>query len=425
MRRIILLGLVVILNASLVFAAGSKAKTQDSGPVTLNFLTWNIGDNEQQQVFPAWDAKNTGIKVEPQMVGISDYFPALKVRLASGEGPDMFALQTGATMEQFKEFCLDVEPKAAQTWGSNWTSKWFASLMALTKGNLDKYYGLPLGSWYAGHIWANLAYFNKYNLKVPTNYNELLAVTKTFRANGEFPLLIGAKDDWINLDMFINIASDINAQKFFDAVDGKASFTDPDIIQALTIWKSLFDSGIFQDGALGINEYPDAMSIFQDERIAPLMCVGGWFVNQLDSVGAGMDLDVFTIDWNNDGKPAPVAPTVDSVLSINKDSKHIDETWQFYSWFVADGINNIIDNNIFFLPGLVDHVVDSSKFPPAMQKALAQVQEIAKRAVFYREIPYPKLKQTIADQLKAVALGESTPQQAASIIETSSKAETR
>jgi ABC-type glycerol-3-phosphate transport system substrate-binding protein len=420
--RLCLLALVLLTG----FASCKKSEgTKGSKEVTLRFLTWNIGDTEQKQVFPAWDAKTTGIKVEPQMIGVSDYFQTLKVQLASGEGPDMFALQTGATLEEFREFCLDIEPKAAQTWNSNWASKWSTSLMALTKGNLDKYYGLPLGSWYAGHIWANMEYFNKYNLKVPTTYDELLAVTKIFRANGEFPLLIGARDDWINLDMFINIAMDINGQKFFDAVEGKSPFTDPVIVQAFTIWKSLFDTGIFQDGALGINEYPDAMSIFQDERIAPLMCVGGWFVNQLDSVGSGMDLEVLTIDWNNDGKPAPVAPTVDAVMCINKNSKFIDETWQFYSWFVSDGIRNIIDHNVFFLPALVDHAVDGSKFPTEMQRALAKVQEIAKRAAFYREIPYPRLKQTLADQLKAVALGESTPRRAAEIVEAASKAERR
>jgi hypothetical protein len=47
------------------------------------------------------------------------------------------------------------------------------------------------------------------------------------------------------------------------------------------------------------------------------------------------------------------------------------------------------------------------------------------RAAFYREISYPRLKQTLADQLKAVALGESTPQRAAEIIEAASRAERR
>jgi len=428
--RICLLALVIAVVIGIAGCKKSEETAAAQGPkeVTIIFRTWNPDDSVWQnaKIDSLWAEKNTGIKVELQQVAYSDHYSSLKVNLASGEGPDMMGLQVGAPVEEFKEFCLDVAPRATQTWGSNWESKWFPVLMAMVKGKLDSYYGLPLGSSYAGHIWANMTFFDKYNLKVPTNYNELLAVTKTFRANGELPLLIGAKDDWINLDMFINIASDINGQKFFDAVDGKSSFTDPAIIQALTIWKSLFDSGIFQDGALGVNMYSDTTSIFETEKLAPMICNGCWVVNGIDSFGQDTSYDVFTMDWNNDGKPAPVAPTVDVVMSINKDSKHMDETWQFYSWFVSEGIKSIIDYNVMYLPALVDHKLDTSKFSPEMQKDLAKVLDIgATRAAFYREISYPRLKQTIADQLKAVALGESTPQKAAEIIEAASKAEQR
>jgi ABC-type glycerol-3-phosphate transport system substrate-binding protein len=157
-----------------------------------------------------------------------------------------------------------------------------------------------------------------------------------------------------------------------------------------------------------------------------MICNGSWVVNGIDTFGNGSTYDVFTMDWNNDGKPAPVAPTVDVVMAVNKASKHPDETWQFYSWFVSEGIKSIIDYNIMYLPALVDHVLDSSKFSVETQKNLKKVLDMgATRAAFYREISYPRLKQTLADQLKAVALGESSPQRAAEIIEAASKAERR
>ena len=104
----------------------------------------------------------------------------------------------------------------------------------------------------------------------------------------------------------------------------------------------------------------------------------------------------------------------------------MEETWQFYSWFVTEGIKTFIDYNVSYLPALVDHVLDTSKFGAEMQKNLAKILDIgATRAAFYREISYPRLKQTLADQLKAVALGENTPQRAAEIIEAASRAERR
>ena len=426
MRKGICFAMILfLLIGGIAFSGGGQSAAQ--GSKTITFRTWNPGPGEAwDSAMALWDAKNTGINVELIQVAYSDHYATLKVNLASGEGPDMMGLQTGAPIEEFREFFLDVAPRARQTWGSNWESKWFAPLMAMTKGKLDSYYGLPLGSGYAGYIWANMTFFNKYNLKVPANYNELLAVTKTFRSNRELPLLIGAKDDWINLDMFINIASDINGQKFFDAVEGKSSFTDPVIIQALTIWKNLFDEGIFQDGALGVNMYSDTTDIFETDKLGPMICNGAWVVNGIDAFGQGTVFDVFTMDWNNDGKPAPVAPNVEVVMSINKDAKNMEEIWQYYSWFVTEGIKTYIDYNIQYLPGLVDHQLNTSKFGAEMQKNLAKVLEIGStRAAFYREISYPRLKQTLADQLKAVALGESTPQRAAEIIEAASKAERR
>ena len=424
--RLCLLALVLLTGFAGCKKSGGTG-TQGAKETTITFRTWNPGPGDDwDSAMALWDAKNTGIKVELQQVAYSDHFSSLKVNLASGEGPDMLGLQTGAPVEEFHEFCLDVSPRAIQAWGSNWESKWFKPLMDMTKGKLDSYYGLPLGSSYAGYIWAEMKYFDKYNLRVPSNYNELLAVTKAFRSNGELPLLIGAKDDWINLDMFINIASDINGQKFFDAVEGKSSFTDPVIIQALTIWKSCFDSGIFQDGALGVNMYSDTTSIFQEEKLAPMICNGAWFTNGIDIFGNGSVYEGFTMDWNNDGKPAPVAPNVEVVMSINKDTKNLEQTWQFYSWFVTEGIKTYIDYNVQYFPALVDHVLDTSKFSQEMQKNLKTAQEIgATRAAFYREISYPRVKQTLADQLKAVALGENTPQRAAEIIEAASKAEKR
>jgi ABC-type glycerol-3-phosphate transport system substrate-binding protein len=431
MKRLFGLAALLALGFSLVFAGGQQSGGRAAAPgkkepVTITFRTWNPSpDSGWDEVMAAWDAKNTGIKVELQSVAYSDHIQSLKVLVASGEGPDLYGIQVGSIMKEFQEFTVDIAPKAREAWGPDWEKKFLPVFLEMTKGSLDSYYGLPTGASVAGYIWANLAYFDKYGLKVPTNYNELLEVSKSFRAKGELPLIIGAKDDWINLDMFINIASDINAPALYAAFEGKAPFTAPDIVRALTIWKSCFDNGIFQDGALGINVYNDARSIFETDKLAPMICNGYWVVADLVTFEDGGHYDVFTMDWNNDGKPAPVAPTVDVVLSISKESKHPDEAWQFFEWYVTEGVKLRI-NNLSYLPVLADHVVNTSRFSNEVRKNFDTIISIMRDRVYgYRELPYPRLKQTIADQLKAVAIGESTPQRAAEIIEEASRAEKR
>lgn len=409
-------------NRSGASASGEK------GPVTITFRTWN--PDMTPQGFPpakeAWDAKNTGINVELVYMAYSDHIQSLKVVVASGEGPDLYGIEVGAIMKEFQEFTVDVAPLAAKAWGPDWESKFLPAFLEQTKGDLDSYYGLPTGGGAAGYVWANLSYFDKYGLKVPFNYNDLLNVARTFRSKGELPLIIGAKDDWINIDMFINIGADVNPVKLYDAIAGKASFTDPDIVKTLTIWKSLFDEGIFQDGALGINVYNDATTMWETDKLGAMICNGSWVTNGIDIFGVGEHYQPFTVDWNNDGKPAPVAPGVDVVVCISKESKHPDEAWQFFEWYVTEGVKKMIDTNLNYLPVQTDHVVDLGHFSGEAQKDIREVIKIMQeRSYGYRQMAYPRLKQTIADQLKAVALGESTPRQAAEIIETASKAERR
>jgi raffinose/stachyose/melibiose transport system substrate-binding protein len=96
---------------------------------------------------------------------------------------------------------------------------------------------------YAGMIWANDFYFNKYDLEMPKSYDDLKKVSADLRAEGEYPLASGAKDDWINIDMFMNIVNDINPEIVYQAIEGEASWQDEDIIAAFSLWQSLFRMG--------------------------------------------------------------------------------------------------------------------------------------------------------------------------------------
>jgi ABC-type glycerol-3-phosphate transport system substrate-binding protein len=437
MKKGIFIVMILALALQCVFAGGGRQQSGGGAakPVQITFRTWNPDQSD------AWDHTEQkfeqlypNIDLVLDQVAYSDHVQTLKVLVASGEGPDTYGVQTGALMKEFSEFTVDVAPRMAREFGADWEKMFFPFALELTKGDLPSYYGLPTGTSNTGQIWANLEYFTKYGQKIPTNLRELQAVTKFFRSKGELPLLIGAKDDWINIDMFINIAADINAKLIYDAIDGKASFTSPDIVQALTIWRSLFTDGVFQDGALGINVYNDATTIFEDDGLAPLICNGAWVVNNI----AGMienyrtkglpdpQYEVFTMDWNNDGKPAHVAPNVEVVVSLNKESKNPEEAWAFFKWYCTEGVKTMIDERLMYFPSLTNHVVDVSRFPQETQKNFKQLMDIMTDRVYgYREIAYPRLKQTICDQLKAIATGESTPQRAAQIIEDASRAERR
>ena len=67
-------------------------------------------------------------------------------------------------------------------------------------------------------------------------------------------------------------------------------WTDETFVKGLEIWKSLFDEGIMQPGALGLMQYPEANNLFLSQKAAMVM-MGSWYtMNTLpDTMKANME----------------------------------------------------------------------------------------------------------------------------------------
>jgi raffinose/stachyose/melibiose transport system substrate-binding protein len=60
----------------------------------------------------------------------------------------------------------------------------------------DKQYVVPTGVSYYTGVYYNKAIFEKYNLEIPTTWNEFVTLCNTLTDNGVSPLGIGGKDGW-------------------------------------------------------------------------------------------------------------------------------------------------------------------------------------------------------------------------------------
>jgi ABC-type glycerol-3-phosphate transport system substrate-binding protein len=435
MKRRGLVLLVLMLCMSMVFSLAAGSVSAGSGERTkITYQTWNPYPEQFQPAKEAFEAANPDLEIELVMVPYTDHIQKLKIDLASGQGPDVFGLQTGATLIEFRDFLTDMTPLAAAAWGDDWESKFIPFTTALLSEN-GTYYALPLGVGYAGMIWADLSFFEKYSLALPGNLAELKTVAAELRAQGElFPLAIGAKDDWINLDMWMNIANDLNVEKLYSAIDGKTPFTDPDLVESFAVWQSLFADGVFQDGALGMNMYVDTTNLFEREGIVPMICNGAWTINSYPNPDPDMSAifnggehphSVLLMDWNNDGKPAGVQANVEIAVCLNKDSKNAEAAWRFVDFLMHEGQDVLINEYLMYFPSRVD-LEYTGVLSDEGKGNLAKIMDWGENNVAgYRENPYPELKQSIADNLKALALGEVTPEQAASAVEAVSQAQAR
>lgn len=420
-----------LVPAQMVFAEG------DSGEKTVvKFQTWNPGDEEYTHaMLEKFEEEHPDIQINYTFMPYTDHVEKLKVDLSAGDAADVYGVQTGAMYKEFRDFEEDLTPYMAEKYGDDWTSNFNEYAMSLLQGDDGEYYAVPLGLSYAGYVWANMSYFDKYNLELPTNYDELKEVCQTFRDNGEYPLVIGAKDSWINIDTWMNIAADINKDKLYSAIEGETPFTDEDLVQSFQIWQNCFTDSVFQDGALGVGMYTDSTDMYQKEGSIPMILNGSW------ALGAYMDSDeqsqevynseganhkIFLMDWNNDGKIAPVEEAVDVSLAINNQSKVKDAAWTFVDWMIHEGADTLVNGQLQYMPARNDMELNVEGLNENGTENLEYCVEQGKNNVGgYREMAYAELKETISNELTELALGDVTPEEAAETIEAASQAQER
>lgn len=418
-------------TGQMVFAEG------DSGEKTVvKFQTWNPGDEEYTHaMLEKFEEEHPDIQIDYTFMPYTDHVEKLKVDLSAGDAADVYGVQTGAMYKEFRDFEEDLTPYLVKEYGDDWASNYNEYAMSLLKGDDGEYYAVPLGLSYAGYVWANMKYFDKYGLELPTNYDELKEVCKTFRDNGEYPLVIGAKDSWINIDTWMNIAADINTEKLYSAIEGETPFTDEDLVQSFQIWQNCFTDGVFQDGALGVGMYTDSTDMYQKEGSVPMILNGSW------SLGAYMDSDeqsqevyngeganhkIFLMDWNNDGKIAPVEEAVDVSLAINNQSKVKDAAWTFVDWMIHEGADTLVNGQLQYMPARNDMELNVEGLNENGTENLEYCVEQGKNNVGgYREMAYAELKETISNELTELALGDVTTEEAADTIEAASQAQER
>ena len=420
-----------LVPAQMVFAEG------DSGEKTVvKFQTWNPGDEEYTHaMLEKFEEEHPDIQIDYTFMPYTDHVEKLKVDLSAGDAADVYGVQTGAMYKEFRDFEEDLTPYMAEKYGDDWTSNFNEYAMSLLQGDDGEYYAVPLGLSYAGYVWANMSYFDKYNLELPTNYDELKEVCQTFRDNGEYPLVIGAKDSWINIDTWMNIAADINTEKLYSAIEGETPFTDEDLVQSFQIWQNCFTDGVFQDGALGVGMYTDSTDMYQKEGSIPMILNGSWALGAyMDSDeqsqevynGEGANHKIFLMDWNNDGKIAPVEEAVDVSLAINNQSKVKDAAWTFVDWMIHEGADTLVNGQLQYMPARNDMELNVEGLNENGTENLEYCVEQGKNNVGgYREMAYAELKETISNELTELALGDVTPEEAADTIEAASQAQER
>ncbi|ANS74699.1 ABC transporter substrate-binding protein [Paenibacillus yonginensis] len=299
MKKMLLMGLTIMMVVVLA-ACGSNNKAGSetgnsaaggSGQISLSIWHNFSGDDQRAKtmrgLIEQYQSAHPEVKLDVQAIPADGYKQRLKTVAAANELPDVFLTNPGSMIAEFYNGDL-IQPidDLLSAHQGEWSDQFLPG--AFDALSFDgKVYGAPINLSPSTILYYNSALFEKYNVKVPETWDELMTAVQAFKDNNIIPIVMGNKANWVANSTVMSVLGDrvTGSDWYLNAVKGEgASFTDPEFVQALTYFKQLADAGAFQDGANSIDN-AQAEQLFSQEQAA--MTLGGnWTLTDLASTAS-------------------------------------------------------------------------------------------------------------------------------------------
>jgi raffinose/stachyose/melibiose transport system substrate-binding protein len=422
------------LSASLGLATAAAADPSAPAPTgNITWWGWTPDANNAAALIADFNKEYPGITVTFVSKPIDSYDSVLGPAITSSEGPDVFNVAPGSAnggVATFGPGAIDMTPAIEAALGSDWKDKVAAA--GVDPMTVDgQLVGLSAGAVYSGWLWINQDIFDKYGLTAPTTMDEWKSVCATLKANGQGCFVQGAAQWAFDMDTFEAISDNIEPGLYAQATQGQVPWTDPRFVQAMGIWKSLFDEGIMQDGAIGLQQYPDANNAFMSEQYAMVM-MGTWYTQYAvkDSMIAAMTAagvsnpTPFTItpvpfpDLAGTGKTGSMYGDADYGLAVSAKSTQQDAATTFATWLTtSENGQQAVANTLNQIPALKGIGAQWDQIslvnPDKQQAALQAYQKAASDSTEPRLATVSAdLNTAFRDALIGVASGSTTADQA-------------
>lgn len=248
-----------------------------TGTVNIKFFSSNPDRTQglgllEQLNMDKYSKENPNVKIDMEALQDEPYKQKIQAYMASGDMPDLFS---GWSIPAFRA------PLVKGNFLAELNQQDYVGFDFLP-GALDsfstdgKLYGLPKNAdFYL--LYINKKLFDDNGIKIPETLNDLISVSKEFRAKGIAPCAIGGKDRW-PLGYVI--------QTFMERVTGDPAVTEEvceqtvqfaknsDISKAANYYKQLMDAKFFQDSFTSA-DYGTAKNLFVQGQAA-MYFTGSW-----------------------------------------------------------------------------------------------------------------------------------------------------
>ncbi|AAV95118.1 ABC transporter substrate-binding protein [Ruegeria pomeroyi] len=347
--------LSAILLATTTLGGAAWAET------TLTIESWRNDDLTlwQDQIIPAFEASNPGIKVKFTPSAPAEYNAVLNAKLDAGSAGDLitcrpFDTSLGLYQNGHLADLSDLDGMA--NFSDVAKSAWQTDDGAAT-------FCVPMASVIHGFIYNKDA-FAELGLSVPETEAEFFDVLEKIKEDGSYiPMAMGTNDQWEAATMgYNNIGPNYwkGEEGRLALLSGAQKLTDEAWVapyRALARWGSYLGDGY------EAQTYPDSQNLFTLGRAA-IYPAGSWEITGFNAQ-ADFEMGAFKPPVQNAGDKCYISDHTDIAIGLNAASPNAEAARTFLNWVGSEEFANIYANA---LPGFFS----LSSFDVPMQDPLAQ-----------------------------------------------------
>lgn len=284
---------------------GTSDSLEDvSEPVTLSLMVTTRPSTDAKDFYldllpELVHERFPNITIEVEQLPTDQYKQTVRLRFASGEGPDLFTWWAQKQAEDLvmAEYVRDLSDfSLLDKFDSTITEAYTFD---------GKVYGLPLGTsflttWYNKDMFAEVGYDT-----YPTNWDEFIDVCQKLKDAGYTPITCGDNSSFvIQFAMYQIGASEIYAENpdFDDQLyTGETSFTDQCWVDTVTKLQYLYDNGYVVEDSLGLSQ-DQSRQLFIDGEAAMIFDGSFGYTQLMNEGAADFERGMFCVPSNAEGE---------------------------------------------------------------------------------------------------------------------------
>lgn len=406
--------LTVMAGSVLVGCGGSSSSGSSDAKSSGEKVTLTFGSHQSglptsgvvQELAKEFE-KETGIKIDFQISPDAQWRDLLKVKLDSGEAPDIFCADADplnlVTRVNPEKYVLDVT-------NEEWVKRMDKNVLPSISYK-DKVYGITFPGKKMYFYVYNKEIFDKLGLKVPTNYAEFKNVSQKIKDSGVIPVYEGTQNGWHQVlplfetgAMYQQKHQDLYNKLNKNEVDLDAI---PELQTVISQLKEFADLGFYGDNYLS-NSVENAKEAMAKGKAAMFIAESAWR-NEVKADFPDFDtnkLGIFVMPWA-DNQAIGVNPASNAYF-INKNGKHVEEAKKFFDFLAKpENLQKRLDGQ----PGLSELCWPEIKSKYSKEDQ-AYIDSLQKGMVVQAGVKYIDSQwMDVGKDLEAMYTGSLTPKQ--------------